>query len=329
MTYLKKKAYENVFFYSVDNARLVLVNESNRILAIEDEIETIIKELKSKCLIKLMNNGILVSDPNNCIENWFLNTDGSVKIDFSALNCMVIDIFSSKDHFVKFTTKQNTTIIYNLLSGRVSEYPFKSGLFGLFNEEDHFLLKGKSGVIIRNNKWESDLSHYGKLRMMLGMFDSDLWILIDPYKFICLNIKNGEIVDDWNPFEGIFEAGRFYFNFPYFEEANGKVLFFERDCFIECNLKSQETKILWQDKSINLNIISPHFTDEYVYFSAATRSSVFSTIIGVFDRKKNQVIWQEEIKLEAGISLKEPQVSGNKLYVLDTGGTLHIFEKET
>jgi len=175
--------------------------------------------------------------------------------------------------------------------------------------------------------WQTNLNSLGDIRKILGVRKNRLWIWCQPYNFVALNIESGDITDNWNPFEVLFQEGQFYFNFPHFDDSSGEVFFFEREYLVRIDLSAKHTSIDWQDKETGINIISSCFTSDYIGYTAALRGTVFSRFVGVFDRKEKKILWQEEIKLPNGESLKEPQLHGNTLYILDTTNKLTIFEK--
>lgn len=68
------------------------------------------------------------------------------------------------------------------------------------------------------------------------------------------------------------------------------------------------------------------FDDNYIYF----RDIEIATI-GVLNRQTKQIEWYYRLYdtiPRTNVVINDIQVSDNKLYVLDTGGTLHIFERE-
>ena len=67
-------------------------------------------------------------------------------------------------------------------------------------------------------------------------------------------------------------------------------------------------------------------TNDFIYFIGGY---TFTTnIVGVFNRKTCNIDWQKSINLLETDNLKDIQYANNKIYVLDTGNQLHIFEKE-
>ena len=65
--------------------------------------------------------------------------------------------------------------------------------------------------------------------------------------------------------------------------------------------------------------------DNLLYFTGET-----SSVIGVIDLLKKELLWHKNIKVKNNINplIKKIKVEGNKFYVLDHGGTLHVFAKQ-
>jgi hypothetical protein len=172
--------------------------------------------------------------------------------------------------------------------------------------------------------WLSNLSPYASLAKILSVVNGALWLWMNDYSLIGINIENGEINKHFSPFEIIFEAGHFFFNYPYINE-DSKVYFFERQYYIEIDLTEQKTNILWQQ--VGYKISASHIKDDFIYFIGSGPDTVYSNMLGVFDRNKLAIVWQANIELEKYVTLTANiQYHDNKLYVLDSGGTLHSFE---
>lgn len=65
---------------------------------------------------------------------------------------------------------------------------------------------------------------------------------------------------------------------------------------------------------------------DYLYFTAS-KGTAFDCWLGVFHIPTMEVVWEYQIQNGETFN-SPPQVAENKLYALDSGGTLHIFEKE-
>ncbi|MFN8353068.1 MAG: hypothetical protein U0Y10_01365 [Spirosomataceae bacterium] len=187
-------------------------------------------------------------------------------------------------------------------------------------------------------EWEVDLAgigsytdHYGehqagKIEHIFGVWNQLLWVWLEGYQCVGIDVQTGQVKQHWFPFKGRFQAGHFFFNFPHFD-AKGTIQFFERQYWISIDLASQQTKTLWQAAPFEIN--ASNIQEAYIYFIAVPPGSVFSNIVGVFDQLANKIVWSTQLELARYITLTAaPQVAGNKLYVLDSDGTLHIFERE-
>ncbi len=117
---------------------------------------------------------------------------------------------------------------------------------------------------------------------------------------------------------------------PQYRESEQAIFFFYQDFLVKIHLPTQTTTLVWQDARYNIG--SGFITDEFIYFIGSyEKGALFRDHIGVFDRNKNEVVWmQQVIKLSKDTynNLKEIQASDDKIYVLDTEGTLYIFERD-
>ncbi len=83
---------------------------------------------------------------------------------------------------------------------------------------------------------------------------------------------------------------------------------------------NKESELEWYFKDSRLY-------DDVITFSGANTLGKFPMVAGVIDRNTKEILWTT--KCEPGIYFEEaPQIKDNKLYILDSEKTLHIFEKE-
>ena len=103
-----------------------------------------------------------------------------------------------------------------------------------------------------------------------------------------------------------------------------------QNCLFEIDLNNKKSQLIkdynkagdqeWYFKNSRLY-------DDYITFSGANVLGKFPMIAGVIDRDTKEILWT--IKCEAGIYFEEaPQIKEDRLYILDSSKTLHIFEKE-
>jgi hypothetical protein len=332
--YKFKDVITNVEYYQLSDKYVYFINQSNEIRSYKDGKQDLILNLSSRCKLLLFKDSLYLSDVNDCVHNICLDIN-SKKITHNffsegvkilqlqgILDSQKIGLRYFNDEYAVYDINQEKVLF--TLQGRFSMMDFPSATY--------FVLEDWSNRMINfynqsTKLWELDLSGYGRLKRIFGIVDNVLWLWCEDYYFIGVDVSSGSIKKVWEVFDGVYERGRFYFYYPYFDKEEGKVYFFERNSYIECDLRNYATEILWRDKELNENISGPHFTNDYIYFTSSRLNSVFNDRLGVFDRKKMQIIWKEKFDLSQGAGFKIPNVVGDFLYVHDTGNTLHIYEK--
>jgi hypothetical protein len=192
-------------------------------------------------------------------------------------------------------------------------------------------------------EWETDLSHYSykmsgwkyeaRIQQVIGVWEGQLLVWMEGNKFLSLSVATGELL--WEIRQWEYSQGKGHgYQFGqgvHLDEAKGKCYLFEGTCYMEIDLATQKATILWQEDLIThqMRFARPNFTEEYIYFLTG---GVASSGVGVFNRKTLQIEWLYQFEFDESadeiLQLNQtPQVADNKLYVLDTGGTLHIFER--
>lgn len=199
-------------------------------------------------------------------------------------------------------------------------------------------------------KWEINLSVYcqyesaekgevtGTVRQLLGIWNNILWLYLESRRLIGVLLSTGQIganvaIEQTHP--DLMYAG---FTNGYLDQKKGLVCFLATRYYLEFDLAQLQIHRInnfdtaHPDKDWNFGITNT-FTEEYVYFTANQgRSSGFTQMVGVLSRTSLEVEWYENLaenRQERFWSLNQaPQVSEDKLYILDSESTLHIFEKQ-
>jgi outer membrane protein assembly factor BamB len=108
--------------------------------------------------------------------------------------------------------------------------------------------------------------------------------------------------------------------------------------FIEIDLKTAQISrnkdiqsvLTYQDKTIAVKCMS--IKDQHIFFTGSFSGLVFhSGVIGAFNIETVQLDWLHDMEFDRNTNFNmssTPQIEGNRLYALDSGGTLHIFERE-
>jgi hypothetical protein len=305
-----------------------IMSESSNML-VQDGVLTVNTQKfdVSPMLLKkdITNDNLWIKDSK--WENYLLQiSDNSLKkLDFNiGLNGKISNVIT--------IFKENVLSCFSVVKKEVIvNFPITEQIKNYISDNENLFFQVETtlkslSLLTGEYEWEVDLGGYGEIDKILGISAGILWVWLNGYQIVGIEITTGNINHHFLPFKEIFEDGKFYFNFPHFEEEEDKIYFFERNYWIEIDLKSQKTKILWQGQEENINLSV--FTKDYIYFISSPPHSVYSNRIGVFDKSAKKIVWSTQIALDTFITLNQIQVSEDKIYVLDSGGTLHIFEKE-
>ncbi len=108
--------------------------------------------------------------------------------------------------------------------------------------------------------------------------------------------------------------------------------------FIEIDLKTAqisrnkdlESTLTFQGKTITVKCMI--IKDQHIFFTGSFSGQVFhSGVIGAFNIETEQLDWLHDMEFDRNTNFNmssTPQIEGNRLYALDSGGTLHIFERD-
>ena len=179
-----------------------------------------------------------------------------------------------------------------------------------------------------------------KISQLVGMWENQLLVWMNNEQLICLDANTGtelwRVTDFFKQFLPGWQSVS-QFSFVYCHIENGKLYQLDGDSYWSLDLATQRFELLWQDTQEEyLTIIHKTYTEDFIYFTASRTYGLVPYLIGVFNRKTLSIDWLHDMTLPQNTENKfcnslnqAPQVDGDKLYVLDSGGTLHIFEKES
>nr|WP_294926186.1 hypothetical protein [uncultured Flavobacterium sp.] len=202
---------------------------------------------------------------------------------------------------------------------------------------DKIILKAISYPTCKNT-WKILLQEYGEIRKILGVKEEKIWVSIyrgginkDKNILLALDIVSGEVVYQ-SPSE--YDLSDWFIEL--LSEKNsilsiyGKMSTHQADSpFVEINattgavIRNHRIESLYLE---NLKIGFWKVLDNKIYFTA-NKDTLHGRHIGILDYNTLEILWQTEISDLRG-TFKDFQVSDNKIYALDTGNQLHIFEKE-
>ena len=211
-----------------------------------------------------------------------------------------------------------------------------------------------------NFLWEFPLSSLGKwknpytdeeidfqVRRLIGIYNNILWVFLNAEGFIGLDIETGELkyrIPEYHQAIGktstsSYDDSKGFFRSDYLlNNEKGKILGLAVDVFIEIDLTQEPpfvTQYGLQEEFEKYNIKKANDTagsyvvqDNLLYFYLAEKLK-----FGILDINTKQIIYiSEPIAVgerdDSFTRLRDLKVSENKVYILDSNHTLHIFERE-
>ena len=191
------------------------------------------------------------------------------------------------------------------------------------------------------NSWDEE--RYFEVYKLIGIYNNIFWAFIELGGFIGLDIETGELkyhIPEYHQAIGkTICKGKDFFRSDYFlNSGKGKILGMAMDVFIEIDLTQEPpfvTQYGLQEEFEKYNIKKANDTagsyvvqDNLLYFYLAEQLK-----FGILDINTKEIIYiSEPIAVverdDSFTRLRDLKVSENKVYILDSNHTLHIFERE-
>ena len=191
------------------------------------------------------------------------------------------------------------------------------------------------------NSWDEE--RYFEVYKLIGIYNNIFWAFIELGGFVGLDIETGELkyrIPEYDQAIGkTICKGKDFFRSDYFlNSEKGKILGMAMDVFIEIDLTQEPpfvTQYGLQEEFEKYNIKKANDTagsyvvqDNLLYFYLAEQLR-----FGILDINTKEIIYiSEPIAVverdDSFTQLKDLKVSENKVYILDSNHTLHIFERE-
>ena len=276
------------------------------------------------------------------------------------------DIFIKKvisDSFL-LVSKDKKTAILNIINNEF-HYILNSRIFKFLEWKEKLFFKNKNtiqGIEIYTGQflWEFPLSSLGKwknpytdeeidfqVRRLIGIYKNIFWVFLNAEGFIGLDIETGELkyrIPEYHQAIGktstsSYDHSKGFFRSDYLlNSEKGKILGLAVDVFIEIDLTQEPpfvTQYGLQEEFEKYNIKKANDTagsyvvqDNLLYFYLAEKLK-----FGILDINTKEIIYiSEPIAVgerdDSFTRLRDLKVSENKVYILDSNHTLHIFERE-
>lgn len=265
------------------------------------------------------------------------------------------DIFIKKvisDSFL-LVSKDKKTAILNIINNEF-HYILNSRIFKFLEWKEKLFFKNKNtiqGIEIYTGQflWEFSLASLGKWKnswdeerffevyKLIGIYNNILWAFIEIGGFIGLDIKTGELKYRISEYHMGKESKLFFRSHYYLDNERGKI-FGLAHIFIEIDLNQDPpfvTQYGLQEEFEKYNIKKANDTaedfvvqDNLLYFYLAEKLK-----FGILDINTKEIIYVSEPiavveRDDSFTCLRDLKVSENKVYILDSNHTLHIFERE-
>ena len=212
----------------------------------------------------------------------------------------------------------------------------------------------------KEHLWEFSLASLGKwknpytdeeidfqVRRFIGIYNGIFWVFLNAEGFIGLDIETGELkyrIPEYHQAIGktstsSYDDSKGFFRSDYLlNSEKGKILGLAVDVFIEIDLTQEPpfvTQYGLQEEFEKYNIKKANDTagsyvvqDNLLYFYLAEQLK-----FGILDINTKEIIYiSEPIAVverdDSFTRLRDLKVSENKVYILDSNNTLHIFERE-
>ena len=229
-----------------------------------------------------------------------------------------IYLYSIVERIEKFNLKNNNILFYYCSKRHIYlQQDLKLASFCLETEE---------------MLWELNLFATDQIRTLIGAHQNQLIIFLNERGLMSINTDNGEILWQLPDFLLQFPKGEFAGLHWYWHLEDGYLYILKHRHYFRVNLSSQAVELLWENMDKTYSITHCTYTADTIFFTACLEPQIQPSILGVFNRKTLVIDWLYESDIferdRFGSFNQAPQTDGEKLYFLDTTGTLHIFEKE-
>ena len=185
------------------------------------------------------------------------------------------------------------------------------------------------------NSWDEE--RYFKVYKLIGIYNNIFWAFIEIGGFIGLDIKTGELKYRISEYHMGKESKLFFRSDYYLDNERGKI-FGLAHIFIEIDLNQDPpfvTQYGLQEEFEKYNIKKANDTaGSYVVQDNLLYFYLFDQLrFGILDINTKEIIYVSEPiavveRDDCFTQLKDLKVSENKVYILDSNHTLHIFERE-
>lgn len=335
------KKINQVKFYRLNDYSLVYLDSLNNINTGDKSICSLNSSIDG---FEFFKNHIYINDWNGIFEVYDLNLNKVEKGEGKAF------FFSSTFNLGYQYLNERGQIIEGLIRDKeiidLGAY-LKFNNINFSNNNFYFFLNETNSIIAisiydKKNIWNFKQDSIKEIKKLLGIWQSELLVACSDGLLISIDIETGTLKRSWqeipdSQFDSVIQN-----RIPKMEifSLHGDTLIGALHIYyFELDLKTGEIKIenleeelkkhtIFHIKQTNENPI----TETHIYLTAMMRQPDGDTKFSydcliTLNRQTFKIDWQYKFE-EESLGTNIPKLSGDKLYQLDNGGTLHIFEKE-
>ncbi len=332
-----KKKIENVRYYIPIENNLFIVDMLDNLIYNNKILKTSILGIAKK------GNHFFSYE----FKNGFINTYHFINENLESLeSSVIVDTFDGVNAIIEYDydsiTKDFQIALFDILQKKIVyklPYRYNIGPSIRINNNIFHIKQNKyvTSLYLETGEylWETDISNFvssldgfsykdERVGGILGISDNKLIITVGT-RLLKIDLHNGIITGDTEA----LSHGKNYSQGPagfhsYLHLEDEYVYLLKRDRYLRISLITGKLETLWVNSQSDLIIEHVHYDENYAYFMACIGWNLQPEVLGVFDRKNLSIVWQYDQPI---YSSQPPQSDGKKLYSLDTGGTLHIFER--
>ena len=292
-----------------------------------DENLELIEEGKEKVFYKLSEFYIAYEqDENNTIL--IDKKDNLIKLEY--IDSSPISVFSNEYIYI---------YIYIYIKNKIYDDVMSIRAFSI-QKKEHLWEFSLASFGKYKNSWDEE--RYFRVYKLIGIHNNIFWAFIELGGFIGLDIETGELkyrIPEYHQAveKTITKIKGFYRSDYLLDSGKGKILGMAMDVFIEIDLNQElpfATQYGLQEEFEKYNIEGKDTSTQYIvqddllYFYLAEQLK-----FGILDINTKEIIYiSEPIAVverdDSFTRLRDLKVSENKVYILDSNNTLHIFERE-
>jgi hypothetical protein len=344
---MKNRKISNIKNYKLVNGKLFLANAQREVFN-EDKSILLNQFYFDVSSLMSIEDFLIIPISENLGNTFVFNTISNYGFKlkegctFKNLKETILELQEINSDFSSFNLK-----IYDLIKEKYIFQPVRK-----FREINHLLslktnlyFSGSDNIIYsfhlptETTLWQYSVAELGadKVSRILGVFGQVLVVVCEMPKSPKSILVGLDITDGSELFTVPLTLYQMNNNL-FFYEANNSIVSIIGEYLWEFSLSTFQVireKYLpevFNTEDVHIQVYLATLQGDSIYFAASEfGKSMSSAIVGIFDLKKELLIDYIDLKPNGKFCMGGnscPQLSGNKIYVLDTKKTLHILERE-